>query len=143
MYEDFGGIVLAQEEGENIAKALGPKVRDLDPPPPPPRLATADAHPIRLPCAQFKTCILQNHGLLTLGDTVDECAYLFSALENQCKAQLLVEAALAGGQLVKRVIDDDDARFTAETIQFWENTYVNFKPEYELLVEERGHVFLK
>lgn len=55
----------------------------------------------------------------------------------------MVEAALAGGQLTKRVIDDDDAKFTAETIQFWENTYVNFKPEYELLVEERGHIFLK
>ena len=38
VYENFGGIVLAKEEGENIAKALGPKK---------------------------KTCILQNHGLLT------------------------------------------------------------------------------
>ena len=54
VYEAFGGIVLAQAEGENIAKALGPK---------------------------YKTCILQNHGLLTLGDTVDECVYLFSARE--------------------------------------------------------------
>lgn len=64
-------------------------------------------------------------------------------VENQCKAQLLVEAALAGGNLTKRVIDDDDAKFTAETIQHWETTFVSFKPEYELLVEERGHIFLK
>ena len=64
-------------------------------------------------------------------------------VENQCKAQLLVEAALAGGQIEKRVIDDEDAAFTAATIQFWENTYINFAPEYELLVEERGHIFLK
>ncbi|KAK0459010.1 arad-like aldolase/epimerase [Desarmillaria tabescens] len=54
VYENFGGVVLAQEEGENIAKALGPK---------------------------FKTCILQNHGLLTLGNTVDEAVYLFAALD--------------------------------------------------------------
>ena len=38
VYENFGGVVLAEEEGENIARALGPK---------------------------WKTCILQNHGLLT------------------------------------------------------------------------------
>jgi hypothetical protein len=38
VYENFGGIVLAAEEGEQIAEALGPK---------------------------HKTCILQNHGLLT------------------------------------------------------------------------------
>lgn len=38
VYENFGGVVLAREEGENIAHALGPKM---------------------------KTCILQNHGLLT------------------------------------------------------------------------------
>lgn len=65
------------------------------------------------------------------------------AVENQCKAQLLVEAALAGGQLTKRVIDDEDASFTAATIQFWENTYINFQPEFELLKEERGDKFLK
>jgi hypothetical protein len=38
VYNSFGGIVLAQEEGEQIAEALGPK---------------------------HKACILQNHGLLT------------------------------------------------------------------------------
>lgn len=38
VYSNFGGLVLAQEEGENIAAAMGPK---------------------------HKTCILQNHGLLT------------------------------------------------------------------------------
>ena len=38
VYENFGGVVLAKEEGENIAAAMGPK---------------------------YKTCILQNHGLVT------------------------------------------------------------------------------
>ncbi|THH04721.1 hypothetical protein EW145_g5309 [Phellinidium pouzarii] len=115
VYENFGGIVLAPQEGKNIAEALGPK---------------------------FKTCILQNHGLLTLGKTVDEAVYLFSALENQCRAQLMVEAAAANG-LKKRVIDNEDARFTASTIQFWENTYINFQPEYRLLLEETNGSFLK
>lgn len=38
VYENFGGIVLAAEEGEQIAEALGPK---------------------------NKVCVLQNHGTLT------------------------------------------------------------------------------
>ena len=38
VYENFGGIALSAQEGEQIAEALGPK---------------------------HKTCILQNHGLLT------------------------------------------------------------------------------
>ncbi|PAV19523.1 hypothetical protein PNOK_0445700 [Pyrrhoderma noxium] len=115
VYKSFGGIVLAPEEGKRIAEALGPK---------------------------NKTCILQNHGLLTIGHTVDEAAYLFSALENQCRVQLMVEAAAANG-LKKRIIDNEDAQFTANTIQYWENTYINFQPEYRLLVEETNGAFLK
>ncbi|KAG7448614.1 arad-like aldolase/epimerase [Guyanagaster necrorhizus] len=112
VYENFGGIVLAQEEGENIAKAMGPK---------------------------FKTCILQNHGLLTLGNTVDEAVYLFAALDRQCKVQLMAEAAAANG-LKKTIISKEDAEFTARTIQWWENTY--FQPEYKLLLQETNGAFL-
>ncbi|KAM0790350.1 hypothetical protein ACM66B_003234 [Microbotryomycetes sp. NB124-2] len=116
VYNSFGGIVLAADEGHNIAKALGPKKK----------------------CA-----ILQNHGLMTLGDTVDEAAYLFAALERQCKVQLMTEAALAANSsLKKNVIDDEDAAFTAATLTNWEVAYTNFQPEFNLLVQERGHIFL-
>ncbi|BGP13120.1 hypothetical protein JCM10213_000877 [Rhodosporidiobolus nylandii] len=110
VYKSFGGIVLAQEEGENIAKALGPK---------------------------NMTAILQNHGLLTLGYTVDECSYYFQLLERLCKLQLLVEAAAANGN-EKRVIDDADAAFTAATLQHPEAVYASFQPEFELMKEEGG-----
>lgn len=79
----------------------------------------------------------------TAGSTVDEATYLFSALENQCHAQLMVEAASANKSLQKAVIADEDASFTAATLQHWENVYVNFQPEYNLLVRERGDFFLK
>ncbi|KAE9390640.1 arad-like aldolase/epimerase [Gymnopus androsaceus JB14] len=115
VYKNFGGVVLAQEEGENIAKALGPK---------------------------WKTCILQNHGLLTLGTTVDEAVYFFGALERLCKVQLLAEAAEANG-IPKTLISNEDAKFTAKTIQWWENVYVNFQPEYKLLMQETNGAFLK
>ncbi|GAA5894953.1 uncharacterized protein JCM6883_002269 [Sporobolomyces salmoneus] len=108
VYSNFGGIVLAQEEGENIAAALGPKHR---------------------------AAILQNHGLLTLGDTVDEAMALFTNLDRLCGVQLAVEAAAANG-LKKSIIDEEDAKFTAATLQNPENLYVNQQTEYELLVAE-------
>ncbi|KAI5474777.1 hypothetical protein MNV49_002488 [Pseudohyphozyma bogoriensis] len=116
VYNNFGGLVLAAEEGDNIAKALGPK---------------------------FNTCILQNHGLMVVGKTVDEVGYVFSNMENQCRLQLMVEASLANPELKKTVIDPVDAAFTAATLQNWENIYVNMQPEYELIVHERGDFFLK
>ncbi|KAK7463628.1 hypothetical protein VKT23_006970 [Stygiomarasmius scandens] len=114
VYQNFGGIVLAQEEGDKIAQALGPKA---------------------------KTCILQNHGLLTLGKTVDEAVYLFAALDRQCQVQLLTEAAAANG-IPKTIISKEDADYTAQTIQWWENTYINFQPEYKLLLKETKGDFL-
>ncbi|KAJ5312205.1 hypothetical protein PENANT_c011G00541 [Penicillium antarcticum] len=48
IYKAFGGVVLGAEEGERIAQAMGDKARVI---------------------------VLQNHGLLTAGGTVDEAAY--------------------------------------------------------------------
>lgn len=81
VYHDFGGVVLAEDEGKRIVEALGPKNRVV---------------------------ILQNHGLLTAGGTVDEAAYLFTALERTCEVQLLVEAT----KLEKNFIDDEAAAYT-------------------------------
>jgi ribulose-5-phosphate 4-epimerase/fuculose-1-phosphate aldolase len=40
-----------------------------------------------------KAAIHQNHGLFTVGETVDAAAYWFLAMERCCQAQLLAEAA--------------------------------------------------
>ena len=77
-----------------------------------------------------------------MGNTVDEAAYLFGALERMCHAQLQVEAACANG-LTKRVIGNDEAAFTANTLQYPENVWANFQAEYGLLLQERGHIFLQ
>lgn len=82
VYESFGGVVINNEESERIAAAMGDKARVI---------------------------ILQNHGLLTAGSTVDEAAYLFTLMENTCKVQLLVEST----GLTKRHIGDQEAEFTA------------------------------
>lgn len=54
VYNNFGGVVLEEGESERIAQALGDKAKVL---------------------------ILQNHGLLTAGGTVDEAAYLYTLAE--------------------------------------------------------------
>ena len=127
VYSNFGGIVLAQEEGENIAAALGPKVSD--------RFPSSIRQSSCFQPIQHRAAILQNHGLLTLGDTVDEAMALFTNLDRLCGVQLEVEAAAANG-LKKSIIDEEDARFTAATLQNPENLYVNQQTEYDLLVAE-------
>jgi ribulose-5-phosphate 4-epimerase/fuculose-1-phosphate aldolase len=81
VYSNFGGVVFEDQEGARIAEALGPKNRAV---------------------------ILQNHGLLTAGGTVDEAAYLFSLMERTCEVQLLVESS----GLPKQIIGDEEAQYT-------------------------------
>ena len=40
-----------------------------------------------------KAVILRNHGLLTVGHSVDEAVWWFITMERTCQAQLLAEAA--------------------------------------------------
>lgn len=105
MYKSFGGIVLADEEGNNIARAIGPK---------------------------NKAIILQNHGILTLGETVDEMCSYFMALDSACGIQLQLEAACASG-IKKNIIDDNSAKFTAGAIQNSEAMYFAIQSEIELM----------
>ena len=79
LYDSFNGVVLGKEEGEHIAQALGGR----------------------------KAAILQNHGLLTVSETVDAAIFWFTALDSCCHTQLLAEAA---GTPVK--VDEEEAEFT-------------------------------
>ncbi|MFI6643997.1 class II aldolase/adducin family protein [Streptomyces sp. NPDC050504] len=65
MYADYRGVVSDAEEGKRIGAALGP----------------------------HKAVILQNHGLLTVGQTVAEAVWWFITMERSCQAQLLAMAA--------------------------------------------------
>ena len=77
-----------------------------------------------------------------MGETVDEAVYLFAAFDRMCHAQLMVEAASKPG-VERKLIGNDEAAFTAATIQYPENVWANFQTEYGLMVQERGHIFLK
>ncbi|KAE8380021.1 class II aldolase/adducin N-terminal [Aspergillus bertholletiae] len=115
VYIEHGGIALAQDEGKQIAKALGD---------------------------DKMACILQNHGLLTVGRTVDEAAFLLSSLDHACHSQLMAEAAAANG-IPKKIINDEVAQYTADAVQTPHHFYTEFQPEFDLIVEEtNGRVLL-
>lgn len=103
VYNSYGGVVLAPQEGELIADALGEK---------------------------NVMCILRNHGLLSVGQTVDEAAWLFDAAEAACGDQLAVEAADPTG--TKRVlIDDVEAAYNAKMEGGSEICYAEFQAYYD------------
>jgi ribulose-5-phosphate 4-epimerase/fuculose-1-phosphate aldolase len=82
VYENYGGVVVgsALGEGEEIAKALGEKGKGV---------------------------ILVNHGLLTVGSTVDEAGFLFDLLEHSCRVQIEMGRAGVEG----REVPDREAEF--------------------------------
>ena len=83
LFDDFTGVVLDTEEGKRIAHALG----------------------------DHKAVILRNHGLLTVGHSVDEAAWWYITMERTCEVQLMAEAA---GTPIP--IDDENARLTASQV---------------------------
>lgn len=112
VYDNYGGVVLGAEEGARIALALG----------------------------AGKGCILRNHGLLTVGQTVDEAAYLFGCMERSCHVQLLAEAAAASGAQ-KTVISDKEAAYNFRMESDTETCYSEFQPYFDYEEAMTGGAF--
>ncbi|KAL5117981.1 hypothetical protein ACEQ8H_004126 [Pleosporales sp. CAS-2024a] len=100
VYDNFGGIAFAADEGTNIAHALGDN----------------------------KAAILVNHGLITVGQTVDEAAYLYTLLEKSCRIQLMVEST----GLPKRIVPEEEASNTFRMASTPDTLFVEFQPSYKL-----------
>jgi ribulose-5-phosphate 4-epimerase/fuculose-1-phosphate aldolase len=115
VYEQFNGVVLAEEEGHNIAQTLGNK----------------------------KACILRNHGLLTVGQTIEAAIFWFCSLEKCCHAQLMADAAAAGrgGETVK--INEEDAAFTYKTVGTPRAGWFSAKPTFDVMAREAGDEYLQ
>jgi ribulose-5-phosphate 4-epimerase/fuculose-1-phosphate aldolase len=103
LFDDYTGAVFDVEEGKRIAHALG----------------------------SCKAAILANHGLLTVGRTVDEAAWWFITMERTCQAQLLAEAA---GTPVP--IRPEVAQLTAGQTGGHRTGWMQFQPLYDQIVAE-------
>ncbi|GAM89915.1 hypothetical protein ANO11243_079550 [Dothideomycetidae sp. 11243] len=114
LYESFNGVVLAAEEGHNIAKALG----------------------------NHKAALLQNHGLLTVGKNIDEAVFWFVSMDKCCRAQLLAEAAAGSRNEKPVIIGDEDADYTYKTVGTPIAGWFSAKPMFDVIHKETGGEYL-
>ncbi|MFT8885589.1 MAG: class II aldolase/adducin family protein [Acetobacter papayae] len=103
LFNPFTGVVLDDSEGEKLAQTLGNR----------------------------KAIILQNHGLLTVGNSVEAAAWWFITMDNAAHAQLLAQAA---GTV--RPIAPDVARKTASQVGSDLGGYFSFQPLWDWIVAQ-------
>ena len=108
LFDDYTGVVYETSEGDRIAKALG----------------------------RGKAVILRNHGLLTVGSTVDEAVWWFITMERSCQAQLLAEAV---GKPVH--ISHENALLTRGQVAGGINGWFQFQPMWNLISREEPDLF--
>ncbi len=108
LFDDFTGVVYDEEEGRRLCSAL----------------------------ESYKAVILRNHGLLTVGNTVDEAAWWFITMERSCQAQLLAEAA---GKPV--LINPEVAEHTRQQIGNPLSGWFQFQPLFARISREQPDLF--
>jgi ribulose-5-phosphate 4-epimerase/fuculose-1-phosphate aldolase len=108
LFEEFSGVVLDTSEGRKIAEALGPR----------------------------KAVILQNHGILTVGQSVEAAVWRYLSLENACQVQLLAEAAGPTKPMPAEV-----AEHTAKQVGTEIGGIFAFQPYWDVVTEEEPDLF--
>ncbi|HEY9794121.1 MAG TPA: class II aldolase/adducin family protein [Leptolyngbyaceae cyanobacterium] len=103
LFDDYTGVVLEIQEGKRIAVTLGDR----------------------------KAIILRNHGLLTVGHSVDETAWWFITMDRSCQVQLMAEAA---GKPV--LIDPDTASLTYSQVGTHYMGWFSFQSLYDMIVRQ-------
>jgi ribulose-5-phosphate 4-epimerase/fuculose-1-phosphate aldolase len=104
LFNDYTGVVNDVEEAKRLAHALG----------------------------ENKAVILRNHGLLTVGQSVDSAVFWFITMERSCQVQLLAKAS---GTVVH--IDPEQAAKTYEQIGSEFVGWLSFQPLWAKIVREQ------
>jgi ribulose-5-phosphate 4-epimerase/fuculose-1-phosphate aldolase len=108
LFDDYTGEVLDPEEGKRIGRALGDK----------------------------KAVILQNHGLLTVGQTVDSAAWWFITLERSIQAQMAAESV--GTPILIR---PEVAASTRKQVGTEQAGWFSFQPMFAKISKEQPDLF--
>ncbi|MBD2595440.1 class II aldolase/adducin family protein [Nostoc spongiaeforme FACHB-130] len=103
LFDDYTGVVLDPQEGQRIAQTLGTN----------------------------KAIILKNHGLLTVGHSVDEAAWWFITMERSCQAQLLAEAAGKPSPIKHEYAEIAHTQVGSHNLGWF-----SFQPLYEMIVRQ-------
>ncbi len=108
IFDEYSGVVYDTEEGGALARALGP----------------------------HKAVLLRHHGMLTVGETVDEAAFWLHLLERCCEAQLLVAALPPNpdGSPAYAPLSADVAARTRAQVGEHLHGWMGFQPLYEEIV---------
>src|ERR1700728_1742389 len=104
LFDDYTGVVYDMSEGDRIAQTLGHR----------------------------KAVILQNHGILTVGSTVDEAAWVFITMDRSCQAQLMAEAV---GK--PRPISHQSAVVAQKQVGNPRVGWFQYQPLWDLIVREQ------
>jgi ribulose-5-phosphate 4-epimerase/fuculose-1-phosphate aldolase len=104
LFSDYTGVVYDMSEGDRIAEALGPR----------------------------KAVILQNHGNLTVGSTVDEAAWYYITMDRSCQSQLMAEAV---GK--PKPIGHEAALVAQKQVGNPRVSWFQYQPLYDLIVREQ------
>jgi ribulose-5-phosphate 4-epimerase/fuculose-1-phosphate aldolase len=104
LFADYTGVVYDMSEGDRIAQALGNR----------------------------KAVIMQNHGNLTVGSTVDEAAWFYIAMDRSCQSQLMAEAA---GKPIP--IAHDAAVVARKQVGNPRVAWFQYQPLWDLIVREQ------
>jgi ribulose-5-phosphate 4-epimerase/fuculose-1-phosphate aldolase len=108
VFEDYTGVVNDPEEGRRIATALGSN----------------------------KAVILRNHGLLTVGTTVEAAAWWFITMERSAQAQLVAKAAGTTNS-----ITPDNAKLTHGQIGHEFAGWFQFQPLFDQIARTEPDLF--
>lgn len=112
-FDSYTGVVLDREEGRRIGAALGDR----------------------------KAIILRNHGMLTVGTSVDSAAWWFLTLERTAQAQLMAYSAAAGYGVKPRHIGHDEALLTRSQVGYEFAGWFQFQPIWERISTEQPEIF--
>lgn len=113
VYDDFTGVVLDNEEGRRIGVALGSN----------------------------KAVILRNHGMLTVGTSVDSAAWWFLTLERTAQCQLQAYAAAAGLGRPPRQVSPESAQQVYGVIGYEFAGWFQFQPIWERISKDSPDIF--
>ncbi len=113
IYDDYRGVVLSNEEGQRIGKALG----------------------------RHKAVILRNHGMLTVGESIDSAAWWFLTLERTSQSQLMAYSAAAGLGSKPRQIVPEEAEATRGQVGFELAGWFQFQPIWDRMSSDHPEIF--
>lgn len=114
VYSQYNGIVNTENEADQIATVLGQK----------------------------KAVLMQHHGLLTVGATIEATVHWYVSLEKCCFSQLMLDAAAAGRGEKPPVIRDDDALSSWKVLGAPYTGWFSAKPMFDVVHEETNGSYL-